>query len=56
MTIESRGNDLNYVFLICSERCGSNLISTMMGAHSKVMSPPPYHFARDVILNLHLRE
>jgi hypothetical protein len=53
---EPRGNDVNYVFLICSERCGSNLISAMMGAHSMVMSPPPYHFGRDVILNLHLRE
>jgi hypothetical protein len=45
----------DYVFLICSERCGSNLVSTMLGAHPRVKSPPPYHFARDVILNLHLR-
>lgn len=56
MTVKARAKDLQFVFLICSERCGSNLISTMMGAHSKVMSPHPYHFARDVILNLHLRE
>jgi hypothetical protein len=46
----------NYVFLICSERCGSNLVSTMLGAHSRVKSPPPYHFARDVILNWHVRD
>lgn len=42
-----------FVFLICSERSGSNLISSILGAHSKIKSPPPYHFARDVILNLH---
>ena len=54
MTGKTRGRDLDYVFLICSERSGSNLISTMMAAHSRVKSPPPYHFARDVILNLHL--
>ena len=56
MKTPSRGKDQNYVFLICSERCGSNLISTILGAHSKVMSPPPYHFARDVILNWRLRD
>jgi hypothetical protein len=49
------GEDVRYVFLICSERCGSNLVSTILGAHSQVRSPPPYHFARDVVLNLHRR-
>ena len=53
---KTRGKDHRYVFLICSERCGSNLISPILGAHSKVMSPPPYHFARDVILNWRLRD
>jgi hypothetical protein len=48
--------DARYVFLICSERCGSNLIASILGAHSQVLSPPPYHFGRDVILNLHLRD
>jgi hypothetical protein len=48
--------DARYVFLICSERCGSNLIATILGAHSQVLSPPPYHFGRDVVLNLHLRD
>lgn len=42
-----------FVFLLCSERSGSNLIGAILGAHSKVRSPPPYHFARDLILNLH---
>ena len=60
MTVQAsgkgRGKDLDYVFLICSERCGSNLISTILGAHPRVKSPPPYHFARDVISNLHRRD
>ncbi|MCE3284374.1 MAG: sulfotransferase domain protein [Steroidobacteraceae bacterium] len=56
MTADRGGEDAQYVFLICSERCGSNLIATILGAHSKVHSPPPYHFGRDVILNLHLRD
>jgi hypothetical protein len=42
-----------FVFLACSERSGSNLISSILGAHPRIKSPPPYHFARDVILNLH---
>lgn len=56
MSAKARAKDLKFVFLVCSERCGSNLISTMLGAHPKVMSPPPYHFARDVIANLYRRD
>ncbi len=41
------------VFLICSERSGSNLISTIMGTHSQVYAPPPHHFGRIVLLNLY---
>lgn len=41
------------VFLICSERSGSNLISQMIGAHSSFYAPPPFHFGRQVLLNLH---
>jgi len=41
------------VFLICSERSGSNLISTIMGTHSGIYSPPPLHFGRTVLLNLY---
>lgn len=55
MTSTSESGAADYVFLICSERSGSNLISTMLGAHSRIKSPPPYHFARDVALNLHRR-
>lgn len=56
MSAEYGQGDARYVFLICSERCGSNLIAAMLGAHSQVLAPPPYHFARDVIPNLHLRD
>jgi hypothetical protein len=41
------------VFLICSERSGSNLIAAMMGAHPAVHAHPPWHLGRDLILNLH---
>lgn len=33
----------NPVFLICSERSGSNLIREMMGAHSQLFAPMPMH-------------
>lgn len=53
MTAKPSASAPQFVFLVCSERGGSNLVSAMLGAHSQVRSPPPYHFARDVILNLH---
>lgn len=37
------------VFLICSERSGSNLIASMMGAHPQVYAHPPYHLGRDLL-------
>ncbi|PCJ07280.1 MAG: hypothetical protein COB16_11685 [Rhodobacteraceae bacterium] len=40
-------------FLICSERSGSNLISTIMGTHSQIYAPPPLHFGQVVFKNLH---
>ena len=46
-------NTKNFVFLICSERSGSNLVSALMNSHSRVQSPPPYHLCRDIGLNLH---
>jgi hypothetical protein len=56
VTAESGQAEARYVFLICSERCGSNLIAAILGAHSQVQSPPAYRFGRDVVLNLHLRD
>lgn len=41
------------IFLICSERSGSNLISSIVGEHPKVYAHPPYHLGRDLILRLH---
>ena len=39
------------VFLFCSERSGSNLISTIVGTHSQFYALPPVHFGREVLLN-----
>ncbi len=41
------------IFLICSERSGSNLISSIVGEHPEVYAHPPYHLGRDLILRLH---
>jgi hypothetical protein len=35
------------VFLLCSERCGSNLICGLLNAHSKVYAPLPLHLGLD---------
>ncbi len=37
------------LFLICSERSGSNLIRAMLDAHPRIAAPQPLHFLRDVI-------
>lgn len=36
------------IFLICTERSGSNLLRVMMGAHPNVTAVPPVHLLRDV--------
>ena len=41
------------IFLICSERSGSNLIASIVGEHSEVYTHPPYHLGRDLIMRLH---
>lgn len=41
------------IFLICSERSGSNLISSIVGQHPDVYAHPPYHLGRDLIMRLH---
>jgi len=41
------------IFLICSERSGSNLIASIVGEHPDVYSHPPYHLGRDLIMRLH---
>jgi hypothetical protein len=39
-------SQLSYVFLVCSERSGSNLIREIIGGHSKVYAPPSLHIGR----------
>jgi hypothetical protein len=41
------------IFLICSERSGSNLIASILGAHPKIYAHPPYHLGRDLLMRLH---
>lgn len=35
-----------FVFLLCSERSGSNLITRILGSHPRVCSPSPAHLVR----------
>ncbi|QLC22266.1 sulfotransferase [Parasphingopyxis sp. CP4] len=42
---------MNFVFLFCSERSGSNLITSMAGAHPNMCGPPPSHLFRLFGLN-----
>jgi len=46
-------NDYQIVFLMCSERSGSNLIRVMLDAHSEVFAPAPLHFVRDIGAHFH---
>ncbi len=41
------------IFLICSERSGSNLVGSIVGEHPEVYAHPPYHLGRDLIMRLH---
>lgn len=41
------------IFLICSERSGSNLIASIVGEHPEVYAHPPYHLGRDLMMRLH---
>ena len=42
----------NIVFLICSERSGSNLIRAIAGAHSDIHAPPPLHLWQDIFTSI----
>lgn len=41
------------IFLICSERSGSNLMASIAGGHSRIYAHPPYHLGRDLLMQLH---
>jgi hypothetical protein len=43
---------MQYTFLICSERSGSNLITKIMDAHPDYCGPPPSHIIRALALNI----
>jgi len=43
---------LEFVFMVCSERSGSNLLVKMMDGHSNVCGPTPSHIIRTLSLNL----
>jgi hypothetical protein len=40
-------------FLLCSERGGSNLVTRIIGTHSRYCAPSPSHLHRGVALNLY---
>lgn len=40
-------------FLICSERSGSNFITSLLNGHSRISAPPPTHLFRLFALNEH---
>jgi hypothetical protein len=41
-----------YLFLLGSERSGSNLLTRMFGAHPDICGPPPTHIGSDLLGNL----
>ncbi len=44
---------MSFTFLICSERSGSNLVTSIMNGHPHVSGPPPSHLFRLFGLNAH---
>lgn len=42
---------MNFAFLFCSERSGSNFITSIVGGHEEVSGPPPSHLFRLFGLN-----
>lgn len=45
-------NTINFLFLLASERSGSNLITRMWANHPRVAGPPPTHLIRTFTNNL----
>lgn len=39
-------NGDNFAFLVCSERSGSNLLTTVLNGHPAITAPPPSHLFR----------
>lgn len=47
---------MDKIFLMCSERSGSNFISRLLNAHSEICSPPPKHLFNPLLRNLYRYE
>ena len=47
---------LQKIFLLCTERSGSNLITKLMNAHSKICGPSTKHILNPTFSNLHRYE
>lgn len=45
--------DLKFVFLMASERSGSNLIATFLDANPNICAPPPVHLIRAMLQHRH---
>lgn len=43
---------MEFIFLLCSERSGSNFITNFLGGHSQISGPPPSHLFRLTATNL----
>ena len=41
-----------FIFLVCSERSGSNLITSVLNGHPAITAPPPSHLFRLFALNM----
>lgn len=44
--------ELEYIFLVCTERSGSNFITSLMNGHSAICGPPPTHLFRLFATNM----
>lgn len=44
---------MDFVFLVCSERSGSNFLTSLMNGHPDVSAPPPSHLFRLFCQNIH---
>jgi hypothetical protein len=51
-SMPATASDTEFIFLLCSERSGSNLLTRIFDSHSKVCGPVPTHIGRYMFGNL----
>ena len=51
MMRSAQNSHVEFAFLICSERSGSNLITSLLNGHSAICAPPPSHLFRLFLTN-----